>query len=132
MKTPTTKRMLAAVAAVTCIVTAARAGSVPDQCLDACTGGEGAIHVQGWAYDPDASSQSINVHVYFYADSGCTIQYGDVRILTANVSRPDVNQAKGITGDHGFAADIPVSNAGDYWVKLFAIDATGDGNPQIG
>ncbi len=132
MKTPMTNIMLAAVAAATCLVTAARAGSVPDRCLDECTGGEGAIHVKGWAYDPDASSQSIGIHVYLYADSGCAIQYGDVRVLTANVSRPDVNQAKGITGDHGFSADIPVSNAGAYWVKLFAIDATGDDNPQIG
>ena len=121
---------MAAVAAG--VVVPARAGSVPDRYLDECTGGVGAIHVKGWTYDPDASSQSINVHVYFYADSGCTIQYGDVRILTANVSRPDVNRVKGIMGDHGFDANIPVSCAGAYWVKVFAIDATGDGNLQIG
>ena len=53
-------------------------------------------------------------------------------MLAANVSRPDVNQAKGITGEHGFEADIPISNAGAYWVKLLAIDATGDGDSQIG
>ena len=104
----------------------------PDSCLDICDGGEGAIHVQGWAYDPDAPSQSIDIHVYFYADSGCTSQYGDVRVLTANVPRPDVNQAKEITGDHGFKADIPVADAGTYWVMFFAIDANGNGNPQIG
>ena len=119
------------VAAMALGAATARAGSAPDRCLDECTGGEGSIHVKGWAYDPDVSSQSINIHVYFYADSGCTIQYGDVRILTANASRPDVNAAKGITGEHGFEADIPISNAGAYWVKVFAIDATGDGNPQI-
>lgn len=107
-------------------------GFAPDSCLDICDGGEGAIHVQGWAYDPDAPSQSIDIHVYFYADSGCTSQYGDVRVLTANVPRPDVNQAKEITGDHGFKADIPVADAGTYWVMFFAIDANGNGNPQIG
>ncbi|MBQ7188831.1 MAG: hypothetical protein IJR99_05380 [Kiritimatiellae bacterium] len=128
------KLMLAAVAATLLLVAApaARAGSVPDRCLDVCTGGEGAIHVQGWAYDPDASSQSIGIHVYLYTDSDCANQYWDVRVLTANVPRPDVNAAKGITGDHGFSADIAVADAGTYWVKLFAIDATGDGNPQIG
>ena len=113
-------------------VATARAGSSPQKSLDECTGGEGVIHVKGWTYDPDVSSQSIDVHVYLYADSACTIRYGDIRVLTANVSRPDVNQAKGITGDHGFDADIPVSNAGDYWVKVFAIDATGDADLQIG
>ncbi|MBP5285202.1 MAG: hypothetical protein ILO34_03730 [Kiritimatiellae bacterium] len=109
----------------------ARAASAPQKSLDECTGGICSIYVKGWAFDPDASSQSIGVLVYLYVDSGCTIQYGDVRMLAANVSRPDVNQAKGITGEHGFEADIPISNAGAYWVKVFAIDATGDGNPQI-
>lgn len=104
----------------------------PVTCLDFCTGGAGFIHVQGWAYDPDASSQSIDVHVYVYTDAGCTSQYGDVHVLTANVSRPDVNSAMGITGDHGFSGTIAIADAGNYWVKVFAIDTNGDGNPQIG
>ena len=104
----------------------------PNRYLDVCMGGEGLIHVQGWAYDPDASALSIDVHVYVYTDAGCTSQYGDVHVLTANVSRPDVNAARNITGDHGFNADIPIADAGDYWVKVFAIDTNGDGNPQIG
>ena len=107
-------------------------GIAPDCCLDICDGGEGAFHIQGWAYDPDAASQSIDIHIHLYADAGCTSQYGDIRVLTANVPRPDVNQAFGITGAHGFLADIPVADAGTYWVKFFAIDATGNGNPQIG
>ncbi len=112
-------------------VTPSFAGQRPVSHLDACTGGGELIHIQGWAYDPDASSQSINVHVYFYTDAGCTNQYGGIYVTKANVSRPDVNQAKGITGNHGFSADIPIA-AGKYWVKLFAIDTNGDGNPQIG
>ena len=104
----------------------------PDNCLDECTGGAELIHVQGWAFDPDASAQSIDVHVYVYTDEGCTSLYGDVHVLTANVSRPDVNEVKNITGDHGFNADIAIADAGNYWVKVFAIDTGGDGNPQIG
>ena len=123
---------LAALAALALAAAPARAGSQPQRALDECYGKPLAVHVKGWAYDPDVSSQSIDVHVYLYTDSGCTSRYGDIRVLTANVPRPDVNQAKGITGDHGFDADIPVADAGDYWVKVFAIDATGDGNPQIG
>ena len=115
------------------LLTAATAGAAqPDNCLDFCMGGAEYIHVQGWAYDPDASSVSIGVHVYVYTDAGCTNQYGDVHVLTANVSRPDVNSAKNITGDHGFSSDITIADAGDYWVKVYAIDTNGDGNPQIG
>ena len=131
MKSPLS--LLPAVFAALALAAApARAGSQPQKSLDECYGKPLAVHVTGWAYDPDVSSQSIDVHVYLYTDSGCTSRYGDIRVLTANVPRPDVNQAKGITGDHGFDADIPVADAGDYWVKVFAIDATGDGDPQIG
>ena len=119
---------LAAFAATTLAAATVSAGSQPQKSLDECYGKPLAVHVTGWAYDPDVSSQSIDVHVYLYTDSGCTSRYGDIRVLTANVPRPDVNQAKGITGDHGFDADIPVAAAGDYWVKVFAIDATGDGD----
>ena len=92
----------------------------PDRCLDYCYGVAHGIHVQGWAYDPDASSTSIDVHVYVYTDEGCTSRYGDIHVLKANVSRPDVNKALGITGDHGFDTDIAIADAGTYWVKLYA------------
>ena len=115
------------------LMTAATAWATqPDRCLDACTGGSGYIRVQGWAYDPDAPAQSIDVHVYVYTDEGCTNQYGDIHVLTANVSRPDVNEVKNITGDHGFSANIAIADEGSYWVKVFAIDTNGDGDPQIG
>ena len=103
----------------------------PVSYLDACTGETGYIHVSGWAYDPDASSQSINVHMYVYTDAACTSQYYFCE-FTAGVPRSDVNSAKGITGDHGFNIDIPIYDPGVYWVKLFAIDTNGDDNPQIG
>ena len=122
----------AALAALALAAATARAGSQPQKSLDECYGKPLAVHVTGWAYDPDVSSQSIDVHVYLYTDSGCTSQYGGISVLTANASRPDVNQVKGVSGDHGFDADVSVADAGDYWVKVFAIDATGDGDPQIG
>ena len=105
---------------------------VPDSYLDTCTGGENTVRVTGWAFDPDVPSQSVDVHAHLYTDSDCTAPYGDPYVLTANVPRPDVNQANGITGNHGFDAEIPVSDAGTYWVKLLAIDATGNSNQQIG
>jgi hypothetical protein len=89
---------LATLAALLAAATA-RGASLPAKSLDECTGGFFAIHVKGWAYAPDVPSQSLTVHVYLYTDSGCTSQYGDTRILTANVARSDVNQAHGITGN---------------------------------
>ena len=120
---------IAAFAALVFAAAPAWAGSQPQGALDECYGKTLAVHVKGWTYDPDVSSQSTGVQVYLYADSGCTRQYGDVRILAADRPRSDVNRVKGVEGDHGFDADIPVP-AGTYWVKVFAVDATGDGNLQ--
>ena len=122
---------IAAFAALVLAAAPAWAGSQPQGALDECYGKTLAVHVKGWTYDPDVSSQSTGVQVYLYADSGCTRQYGDVRILAADRPRSDVNRVKGVEGDHGFDADIPVP-AGTYWVKVFAVDATGDGNLQVG
>ena len=104
----------------------------PDCCLDACTGGMELIHIAGWAYDPDAPAKSLTLELYIYADADCQQLVAYSQNFTADVSRPDVNQAKGITGNHGFEADIPMNTAGNYWVKLIAIDTNGDGNSQIG
>ena len=108
------------------------ADGTPQGRLDECQGGMGTVHVTGWAYDPNVPSQSIDVHVRLYADSACTSQYGDTRVLSASRPRSDVNEAESVAGDHGFVADLPVPDAGTYWVKVFAIDTNGDGNPQIG
>ena len=114
------------------MTTATAWAAKPSSYLDLCYGVKYGIHVQGWTYDPDASDTSIDVHVYVYTDAGCTSRYGNIHVLTANVSRPDVNEAKGITGDHGFSTDIAIGDVGTYWVKVFAIDTGSDGNPQIG
>ena len=99
------------------------AGSKPVGCLDACTGGEKLIHIQGWAYDPDYPAQSLPLYVFIYTDEACTKSYDVNYNHSADVPRPDVNEAKGITGNHGFNADISVP-AGTYWVQIMAIDKT--------
>ena len=108
------------------------AGSKPVGCLDACTGGEKLIHIQGWAYDPDYPAQSLPLYVYIYTDEACTKSYDVNYNHSADVPRPDVNEAKGITGNHGFNFDIPIADAGTYWVKIFTISIIQDGNLQIG
>ena len=115
------------------LMTAATARAAqPVGCLDACTGGEELIHIQGWAYDPDYPAQSLPLYVFIYTDEACTKSYDVNYNHSADVPRPDVNEAKGITGNHGFNFDIPIADAGTYWVKIFTISINQDGNLQIG
>ena len=62
------------------------------------------------------------MQVMVYTDAGCTSMYGDAHSFTANVSRPDVNDAKGITGNHGFSETIAIADEGTYWVRIYAYD----------
>ena len=79
-------------------------------------------NLMGWAYDPDTSSSSINVHLY---------KEGNVSVGTylADASRPDVNTAFGITGNHGFAIPTPASlkNGVTHTLNVYAIDSAGGG-----
>ena len=132
-RTGRTMMARAAMTLLLAVMTAATAWATsPVSNLDACTGGAGRIHFQGWAYDPDAPSKSLDVHVYVYTDEGCTNQYGGIYVIKAEWQRHDVNEAHNITGGHGFNADITIADAGNYWVKAFAIDTNGDNNKQIG
>lgn len=110
------------------IMTAASAwaGRIPIHCLDYCEGGLNNILVTGWAFDPDVPAASIEIHVYIYTDAACTNKYTAVSIGAADVSRPDVNTAYNITGNHGFQTFIPIDDVGTYYVKVFALDGSGD------
>ena len=103
MKSLKNSMIKAAMTLLLAVMTTAKGWAAePDRCLDYCYVVAHGIHVQGWAYDPDASSTSIDVHVYVYTDEGCTSRYGDIHVLKANVSRPDVNKALGITAPRSF------------------------------
>ncbi len=103
----------------------------PRSNLEACLGNACTIIVAGWAYDPDTPKNSIRVQVKVFLNDGTTLFREATP--TADIPRSDVNDAFGITGQHGFAAtfyDIP---AGTYKVMVYAIDSSGQGNnPQIG
>ena len=75
--------------------------------------------LQGWAYDSDVSSESINVKVY---------KEGNVLVGTylANGPRPDVNTALGITGNHGFVIPTPSSlkDGVAHTLNVYAVDPT--------
>ena len=101
----------------------------PIGCIDGVSGGKNTITVSGWAYDPNVSGESIDVHVYVGGDaaSGAKV-YG----LTANQERADVNAIDGITGKHGFSKTIAVDVTGDQPVYVYAINKGAGGNTYLG
>ena len=106
--------------------------SAPKGCFDlvsADTKG-GYICATGWAYDPDASSKSINVHVYIGSPAGTSDSEGHA--IEANILRTDVNNAYGITGKHGFDVKIPTSKTGKQTIYVYAIDSAGGSNTLLG
>ena len=90
--------------------------------IDAITRTGNSITVTGWAYDPGAKGTSIPVHAYVN---------GAGTALTANKVRTDVNNAFGLTGNHGFSDSVP-AGTGAAEVCVFAISVTGADNVLIG
>ena len=128
------KKKLLSILALLCLtVSSAWAGTQATGYFESCTAYHGSIRVKGWAYDPDQPATSIQVHAYiWYGPTVGTTQEERMPAvgINANIERSDVNEAKGITGAHGFDQYIAVP-AGTYTVQVFAIDKTGDGNPKI-
>jgi hypothetical protein len=98
------------------------ANHTPTGSVDTVAGSATAITVAGWALDPDTSNP-IGVHVYVDG------QWGGA--TTAKDPRSDIGQAFGLGDAHGFNLIIPAS-VGKHSVCVYAIDATGGNNPQLG
>jgi hypothetical protein len=78
--------------------------------------------MRGWTLDRDNSSASTQFHIYLNGQAG---QGGTlIGSTTANVSRPDVNQALGVTGNHGFEFSVPSAyrNGTTYAAYVYGID----------
>lgn len=86
-----------------------------------------ACSVTGWAYDPDNSATSIDVHVYKDGRAGVGTF---VTSCIANTPRPDVNRNIRIPGNHGFNCSLPTSfrNTGNHALFIHAIDINGTPN----
>lgn len=104
----------------------------PKGALDEATAlGLGTIKVRGWSFDPSDSAKLNDVHIYVGPQPG---QAGSRAIvLRTSKSRPDVNSAFGIGGNHGFDAVVSTSLRGPQTVCAYGINV-GEGwtNPQIG
>ena len=129
------KTKILSILALLCITaSSAWAGQQPKGVFEEATGNAGSVTVKGWAYDPDASSSSITIHVYVWQKG---VNEGDmshplsIQTVEANIERTDVNETMGITGNHGFENTFTMA-AGNYVIKAFALDKTGgDSNPDL-
>ena len=86
--------------------------------------GQGEVTVAGWAYDADNTTMSIPVHVYV---NGPCESAAEGFVLTADKSRPDVNKAKGITGNHGYNDTICLKTQTTGKVSLYFYAINDDG-----
>ncbi len=89
----------------------------------------GCDAIKGWSQDPDAPTQSIDVHLYFGgpAGSGAT-----GKSVPANVSRDDLCSAIG-SCEHGFDRRPPLSllDGQAHAVHAYGIDTAGGPNPEL-
>jgi len=81
----------------------------------------------GWAFDPDAPGQPINVDVYDFRPDGS--QVGSRH--PTGLSRPDVAAAyPGVGGSTGFTGSVQLTGAGRHTVCLFTINV-GPGSNRL-
>jgi hypothetical protein len=80
--------------------------------------GAGTVHLAGWTFDRQASGASIQVEVRDGAAADAPV----LGMLPANVSRPDVDAAFKITGNHGFDGYLTGLQAGEHHLVLAAVD----------
>ncbi|WP_251043474.1 lysozyme [Arthrobacter sp. ISL-48] len=92
--------------------------------LDSATvqvsGGVATLVSTGWAVDRDVPSVSIDIHTYVTAPDGTVTNFP----TPANLSRPDVNQVLGISGNHGYTSKKVITQRGRYAVCTYGIAAS--------
>ena len=101
----------------------------PIGCYDGAVGGSGTVRVYGWAFDYDAPSTAIPIHVYIGGPTGSPNGIG-YNIGVTSQLRNDVNSVYGITGNHGFDNTITTTKRGTQPVYIYAINA-GDGETTL-
>lgn len=88
--------------------------------------------ISGWAVDQDEPARVLDVHVYREAAAG---QPGAIFVgsFKADQSRPDVNTALGVTGNHGFSIATPqaVRDGGTHKIYVYAINPVSGGNNPV-
>ena len=86
--------------------------------------------VAGWAQDPDAPNDAINVDLYFGGPAGSGVP--GIRTVAGN-NRTDLCTAIG-SCNHGFSLQTPrgVMDGAAHDIHAYGIDTTGGNNPELG
>jgi hypothetical protein len=79
--------------------------------------------VSGWAFDPNSTNTPVMVHIYARAEAGRGGEY--ITSRATGILRSDVNEKFNVTGNHGFAFDVPVTASvnGQYNLYAYAVDS---------
>lgn len=88
--------------------------------------GADANHVTGWAYDQNAGTSPINVHIY--------IDGAPIANIVANASRPDIIGAGGGVvqdANHGFDYVFSGLSVGNHIINIYAINTPTGTNPEL-
>lgn len=103
----------------------------PRGAFDEASGGPGTIRVRGWAYDLDAGTRPVRVHVYVGGEAGSGATGVDAG--PAQLYRPDVGRAfPGIGDHHGFDVRVATARRGRQQVCAYAIDVGPGSNRLLG
>lgn len=91
----------------------------------------GNCRTWGWTYDRSATSASIAVYIYKDGPAG-----GGGTVLNSfptNVLRSDVNSTYGVSGNHGFDANLSsyIADGLSHPLYIYAIDTEGVSNPLL-
>lgn len=102
---------------------------IPIYALDELDGGLGTIHVRGWAFDDNAPTEAVDIHIYVGGKASADVP---CYVITANQERTDIGSAYPGRGNyHGFDTTIPVNQYGDVEVTIYAINIGGDNHPMV-
>ena len=100
--------------------------SAPIGCVDFCEVRNNQVYIQGWTYDPDEPSKSLQLHIYI--DNETSQRF----VFNANHESSDVNSAYGISGNHRFAEYFTLT-PGTHRIRIFALNSVrNDNNPVLG
>ena len=104
----------------------------PEGVVDSIEGGNGTIHLRGWAFDRDALDQAVAIHVYVGGSAGSGKEIWGNGDGIANAERPDVNNVYAVGNNHGFDYTLNVPLIGEFDVYVYAINIRGGNNVLLG
>lgn len=102
----------------------------PAGAIDSVTGGTGSVAVSGWAFDEDALSEALDIHVYIGGPAGSG---APCYIIKANKERADVSNVYPEAGKyHGYCETLETDRTGTQDIYIYAINKGGGYNTLLG